>query len=504
MDLIREMVHVIEKDRPKSFKLLIPKASKLRHLYQLASSESFVNDETAAEILYKAGSGDKRYMMLKGNLINKLSELILISEHSDLNKRNFIAIKFDSERQLTIARKLLYINVYHNAERITKRVWRQAQKYYLHDIELACCEILRKINYLKGYGDKVEKYQQLVEQKMKELNILEQARGMAQLALSQIKFVRSQHPDLVKGCLAYLDKLHQLEMDSPFFTLNVLRVQLILFHLQNDLENWQKTLEKIDAIFKEYDFLETEHTMLEINISRVKLYLALQDHALVKKQIKQLMITTSFEAFNRFEVLAERFQWFLHREKFQKGAVVLTEVIGKPRYQKLDSMDQASWKIRIAYLYVINEIYDLKIPDIRFDATNLHDFYQDCSALRKDKLGYHLQFVIVRLMLLILKGDIDYSNETNYLKVYYQRYLKGVCLPRTRVFYKALIGAMKDGMKKGSFLDQQAWLLSELENHQYLEYNEIIQYDKLFSLFGMLTHAEPKPTAQQSLDFSEE
>lgn len=78
MDLLHELVYAVELDKSKSFGLLIQEESKLHQLYKLVASDEYLTDLQAAQTLYQADKSDKRYLMLKHNLIAKLSELILI------------------------------------------------------------------------------------------------------------------------------------------------------------------------------------------------------------------------------------------------------------------------------------------------------------------------------------------------------------------------------------------------------------------------------------------
>lgn len=485
MDLIREMVHVIERDRPKSFNLLIPKGSKLKKLYHLAQDDDFLSDEIAAQKLYDTTPSDKRYQMLKGNLISKLSELILVADHSDINQKNFIAVKFDCERQMTIAQKLLYINVYHNAERITKRVWRKAEKYFITEIELNCCQTLRKINYLKGFPDKVEKYHKLVMQKMAELEAVEQSKGIVQMMLSEIKFIRSQTTELATRCEAYVKLIEDLQQKTPFVQFNVLRIKLILAHAAHDHELWKTSLESIDTLFQQFDSLETEHTRLEVNVSRMKYLLSEQQFAEAKKVLKVLMDNTSYEAFNRFEVMAEQYQMLIYQGKLLKASEVVADVMEEHRFKKLDVMDQAAWTIRQAYIDLAMSYLDEGHAS-RVNQLDLQEFFRICAPLSKDKQGYHLQFVIVRAMLLIYKQSMDLPNLTNNLKVYYQRYLKAQCLPRTRLFFKALIRLTTGNMDEELQVYELNQLTQELKAFPKLEYVEIIRYDQLFKTLCMI------------------
>ena len=81
--------------------------------------------------------------MLKRNLINKLTDIVLSTEYFD--KSNYHSIRFECEKELTVAAKLLTQNVFHNAERILQRILNLSQHFQLVDVELSCLKLYRRI-----------------------------------------------------------------------------------------------------------------------------------------------------------------------------------------------------------------------------------------------------------------------------------------------------------------------------------------------------------------------
>lgn len=484
MDLIREMAHVIEKDRPKSFSLLIPKDSKLRKLYQLALNPKLSEADISTRI-YKSKPGDKRFLMLKGNLINKLSELILIGQHSDVNKNNYIKVQFECDKQLTIARKLLFVNVYHNAEKIVKKTLKVAIRYHLTSIEAECYTLMRKINYLKGFKDETEQFHQLSVDKLKLTSKINEARGMTEVFLAEVKFLRSQSKAIAKKCSQYILSLIAYDAESPFIALAILRIRLIKSHQENDLEAWNQTLEELHEFIRNYPHLLTEHLLLEYQISIVKYNLAISDFKTAKKSINALQKFTSFEAFNHFEVLAESFLLHCRQGNLKQANKILNEVFESLQFDMLDSMDKAAWVIRASYLFLAVKYSEQDIDIKWFSDRELTSFFNTCKPITKDKAGYNLQFVIIRILLLHSKESIDYASEHNSLKVYHSRYLKRNLPVRSSVFYNILTKLIKANFKRKSYDDLTKELKKKLKEHpSYIEHCELFQYEELWEVIG--------------------
>ena len=423
--------------------------------------------------------------MLKGNLINKLSELILIGEHSDINKNNYIKVQFECEKQLTIAKKLLFVNVYHNAEKLVKKVLKRAASFHIVDVEAECYQLLRKINYLKGFPDKTEHFNLLSEQKLLVSSKVDEARGTIELFLSEIKFLRTQSKDIAERCSQYILPLVAYDKKSPFIELAILRLRMIKAHQDNDMEEWGTTISELQGFLKQYPHLLTEHLKLELNVSYIKYHLALSSYSKANKAIKSLLQFTTFEAFNRHEVLAEQYLFYCQRDKLEKAVEVFTEATQSLQFKMLDTMDQAAWSLRGAYLHFMINLTAPKLKFKDYKGKKLTSFFNECKPVSKDKTGYHLQFVIIRVLLLHLKDSIDYDSEQNSLKVYQSRHLKKRLPVRSTIFYAYLIKLTKGHFKKGSYQTLTKSFLKEMESHPpHIEHSEVFRYEHLWAAIG--------------------
>ncbi len=489
MDLIQELANILEQDRPKSFNLLLPKGSKLRKLYKLKTEEN-LSDKRIARVLYDSEPGDKRFIMLRRNLIKKLSELVLVANHSDINRKNYIRVQFECEQLLTIARKLLFVNVYHNAERMTWKALKKAEKFHLVDVELACYQSLRKIYYLKGYVSEVGKYQQMVLKKQHEQLLIDKARGMIEMALSETKFIRSQSLELGRKFAQYADELEQdmKLVDSPFLRLHHLRIQVLRYHHLHETEEWYNAIRSIQELLVDFNYLETVHLTLELNISLVKYFNAVGLFEDADDSIAILLKNTSYTAFNRFEVMAELFDRQLNSGNFEAARDTLVDVHMSEQFSLLDRQDRAAWIIRSAICFIYQVIRDPDREQVPgFELDRLQVFYADCAAISPDKLGYNWVYIVLRTLLLALKGSIDYENEANKLRVYFQRYLKLAAHDRTILFFRYFLKILRAGMSPKEFDSLDNYFQEEFKTIGVVkEYCELVKYESLWQCIGQL------------------
>ena len=135
---------------------MLPRNSKSRKLYDSVCQRIILSDKEAAEFIYQSSHKDKKYLILKRHIINKLSELVLLVEYFDINRLNYANIKFRCEKELIIAEKLLLQNVYHNAEKIITKIFQIAKRNSLTETLKDCACKYRFMYALKGFSDDVK------------------------------------------------------------------------------------------------------------------------------------------------------------------------------------------------------------------------------------------------------------------------------------------------------------------------------------------------------------
>lgn len=445
MDLITELAFVLAHNPTKSFDLLLPSKTKTRKLYDAIIKGKVKNDEQAANYMYDGSDKDKKYLMLKRNLVNKLVELVLISEYKELEKSNYISEKFECEKLLTVAEKLLLENVYHNAEIIINKVKKSAEKFGLADILLACFLKLRKLNYLKGYPLETMMFQTQVEQAQKNLIYNENAQGMWQIIESRTKFFLSRSPELIYEMEQYISIINKWfeEVPSPFIKLYLLRLETRYFKSVLNVDRFKKSIDEILELQNVNPHIITTSLLLDTHLMLADYYQLIGNYHKASAHIKICLKHSDYRAFNQFEVQSLNFSIHIKEKKYIEAGEILLEVTTTNQFELLDNYDKAAWLIKEAFLYVLffslGHVDEINKYTKRFSKKYLiNDLLAQCQVVNKDKQGYNTQIQIVRLMLMHIKGNEDLINEGNNLNTYYYRYLKDIVEQRSANFILTL------------------------------------------------------------------
>lgn len=462
MDLLLELAFILSRYPLKSLDQMLPRDSKMRKLFDAVSRGIIQNDEQAALFLYETLPSDKRYLMLKRNLINKLFELLLSSDLEEekkirKSKRTDIfnqeETKFLANQYLMIADKLLIQNVYHNAEKIIERVRIKAKEYHLIEIEWECVRKLRTIYALKGFANETEKYTLEAQELREEMMFLDNLKSYWEVMQAKTKFFIGQYEEWEAEAHA-AEKLSESYQKTeqpnkkihPLAKLYGFRFRNIrLLQSQPKLEDLQKNTNDWQQHFQIYPHLNTPTRYLELLIAQIYTHRYAGEFLQALQLIKKATKLTSYQAFNKFQIQELYFDTLLKinepKHGYKQAALILLEVLETPQFERLDKWDKSSWRLREAYLFLILQDKDPKsvkkfAPN--FNQKNLLLKLPD-EPITRDKTGYNIIRIWIKLLFLYYTGMEDFVSEANNFRNYYQRHIKDSKDERLRLFVLYLI-----------------------------------------------------------------
>lgn len=445
MELLEELAYFLQKNKYTALESSLRQGSKLKQLYELISAPQGTNDTLAARKIYNSPPTDKKYLMLKRNLSRKLTEMVLLCEDQDGEEQHYVSTKFPAEKQLQIAEKLLLRNVFHNAEKLAQKALREAEKQELKPLQLQALLMLRKTNALKGH------YQQVMatDVKIREIQpwvIAEQvASGQLELIESQLKFSVACDPAIINQTEAYVQQVNAQLADypSPFLRFYYFQLNYHLRLQQNQPQQALKILKKTERLLKQFPRLNSRNQAFLLNYRKAQCYFLLHEYAETESLIKSCLKISTYQSLNRYEVQTLHFRLLMEQKKYRQAGQLIREVRKSAQYRLLNKTDCAAWLLREGYLYFCLKAYAPQLtadfcPNFHPQLT-LQKFLQGTQSLHRDKRGYFMHVWILKILLCLeLKDEDLLYEESNKLKVYFQRYLKDIPEERTQEFIKVL------------------------------------------------------------------
>ncbi|MDX2188473.1 MAG: hypothetical protein SFY32_01305 [Bacteroidota bacterium] len=486
MDLIKELVYVLRMNPSKSIQLVLPEGSKMRKLFNAISKDKIHTDDEAAELIYESSSKDKKYLMLKKNLRDRLIDILVTSEPSEDESDKYLNVRFKLKKQLIVAQKLLENNVFHNAENILIDVKEQAQKIFLIDVLLDALFQLRHMYMLMGYPDETKAIHAETVRITSQYHLETESNGAYELVKSRIKFKKGNDYETAKIAQEYVEKLSVFFdiSNSPFIKLNLLRLQLIVNKQTNNILSNTTVLNEFKKELAKYNFLETNQIKLELYVEYAQFYLQTNDFKNAEHYIHKALKTSSFEAFNVFEVLSLEFEYLIKTKSYSKATELIEKMYSQPQYDYIHKYDKAAWYLREAYLFYIKGKEGLS-PDTFSFKTQIDEkvLQEMLQPLNKDKTGWNLWYMLLKLLLLRESKSSNFENEANNLNVYSQRYIKDSTEFRTLTFIKLISKAAKKNFSTSFFQENSDITLYFGDNNLVCDNCEFIPYPVLWKYF---------------------
>ena len=487
MDLISEYVFVLKKAQPKTIDTFLPRKSKLRRLYDAVAKGKVTTDLGAAKLIYHSTPDDKKYLMLKRSLISKLSELVRTLPGFD-DEDTYLQVRIDCKNDLILAEKLLLENVYHNAEKLLKRIIKRAQEFYLYDILFECAKNMRTLYYLKGFYNETEFYNNQIKLYNKQSSLINLAEGMWQIMESREKFIISKRKESIQFVTKSLQEIKTWNNGpiSPFLNMYTLKLHYKHNYLSSDFLQCKNVLEDLTVLYESYPFLKTNQNIRQLLYDNAHTGKSSCNLTEADKFLNNCLQLTDYRAFDKFEVQALHFDILLKMGRYMDAVSVLNEVKTTHQFQYLNSADMEAWKIKLAYLsllYLLKEQpEELSLNDGPQNFSDLMELKNQCKIVQNDKTGYNIQLIVLWAISKLITEQ-EHANLNNSLKVYYHRYLKDLEDSRTQNFFKFLIKVSSDIHNTENFKNEWEELSETFKTiNKFYHDCELVPYEKLASL----------------------
>ena len=486
MEQVEELAYIVSSEKPSSLRFLVPKASKLRRLFNLAGKGEMCSNEEAARWVYQAPPGDKKFVMLKKNLVAKLTELVLLGDYKSHASHSYMELLFHGRKKLIIAEKLLLRNVYHNAEKLLKKVLNKSQAYSLVELEWEASLLLRRTYAMQGrlsLAEKLDAHLREIEEKYSQINRI---KGNAELHASRIKYgvsspveYREQIRRQSTEALALAEKYQ-----NPFFSRYGLELALIESWYGNDFDRCIWALGQIGELMQDHPYVADDHLLIETELYWIRWNAFTRRYQEAAIHLQKALDITAYQAFNRFDIKHMEWVMAMHQGQWRIAMEVLKEIRRVPQRAMLHETDRAAWELREGFWFLCASHWDPEQLTYEKDlqTRSLEKWEELLAPLSNDKQGYNILLLLFRLGWLRLHGEQEaYQKESYNLKVYRQRNLKSLINPRINFLLDQIIGT---STRKQQAEGEHAGLTTEALAPDLLEWLPLDRWMKLYFSSG--------------------
>jgi hypothetical protein len=484
MDLINELSYLISSNKNYDLNSFLPPESKIRKLYDLVISDQMISNEEAAQHIYNSSKSAKKYLMLKRNLVKKLSDMVFLQEYKNHENENYKTIGFQAEKELIVAKKLLYHNVYHNPYRIISKIITRAHKHYLIDIEVNATQSLRTIYALKGFPKETGQCDKRLNELIPLQNIANKSKGMWEMLSASTKYTNSQTLHTLSNCQKYATQIQQylVQYDSPFLKLHLCFIKILEYKQSNLYLPLLEQIQKFERLLNEHPSLKTKKHWIKINYEYAYYYYSTKQLDTAQKHITKCLNVCDYRAFDKFEVQILHFNIVFKMNKQIQAKHIIQEVYATKQFELLNTKDKAIWAINQIYLKISKskKHYD-KSPELQLGSD---DFTKQTKGLATDKYGYNIILQITKLLLTLLENKVYCDNLGNNMLTYYHRYVQDIHCLRTKKFFHLLSKAAASDFNQKKTEEFKTQFHNQIKtlHLNYFSCYEILPYEEVWKL----------------------
>lgn len=491
LELTKIIFKILQQDPQK----ILPK-NKNSKIYLLLNSilEGKIKEEQeAATLIYKASAQEKKYLMLKNNLKNKLYDFLLTQEELDNYSSSYFRTKKWCQKNLIIADTLIQTQFYLNAEHILQKVRLNANKYFLINEEMQAAMQLRTIYTLKGDFKNVEKYTYLINESLENLRYQIEAQSLWEILYTKTTLIIAKSEELASRGEVALKRLNECrkQYDSPVILSYYYDIKIIQAYNAYDAEGLLAALNQKKALLAEHKFLTSKNTQAYLSFGFAQYFKDIKEYDKALQQVEVGLTHAKNYSRYWFKLNLLALRCHLHALDYRKAGEVMQEVYQNEYFKDLSAAEKKVWLLHEAYLYYIlltqKELAYVKDYTPNFvNQFSISSFLDNLKPLLKDKKGYNINIIFLKVLFTNEK-DIDLDNSfhlANNLSIYYHRYIKNLKEPRTKIFFKILTRTVKENFDKEATLKsiRHYRKLLNTTNTAFEEVCEFIPYDFLWNL----------------------
>ncbi len=298
MESLSELIRLVTKKRVKKVELFDEnsrnKSSNYFKLFDGIHSEKYRSDADAARDIYACDSSEKKYLILKTRLKQKLLNTLFFLDFEDENTPQYKSVLYECNKALYCAKVLLMNGSKKIAVPAIEKTLKRAQEFRLTDIELECAKILRSHYSTSNQYKEFLQYKELadhIEQRQHSENLSD--RFYQELVAMYAKS-KSNRPKVRRLAEKYYKSLQEdfKKYESTKLSLNYFKIKTMAHQFSDDYTSAIEVTEQAETYVKNNPKFHPSSRLEDLAIQKMNFYLHLKNFeagdAYAKKRISIL------------------------------------------------------------------------------------------------------------------------------------------------------------------------------------------------------------------------
>ncbi|MCS6820328.1 MAG: hypothetical protein NZ551_00495 [Microscillaceae bacterium] len=418
MESLTELVKIITQKRMKRIELFDEasrnKASNYFKLFDGIHSGKYRKDEDAAKDLYACKPHEKKYLILKTRLKQKLMNMLFFIDIEHI--RDMPAYKkvlLECNRAIYSAKTLYLNNAFKSAIPILEKTVKMAQDYGLSQVELEAANMLKSYYFKKKCYKEYEHFKALACEAEDRLICEHKAEKYYQETIMVYQRVAANKPIAQKMATTYLEELaNYLEKYPTNHKIRTFYYKFQIFYYQSS-NNYPRLLEVLterEEHVKNTPALFSKKKLEEIQLEKINTYFHLNKPQEVEQYIQEKVHITA-GTHNWFYMQEYRYLIAMHTSNYVFAAQIFQQTLKDANFRLLPASQKERWQVFQLYLHYIYK--SQKIKCIREYIQNAKIKYKLSSYIlqipnfSKERRGINLAILLVQILFHLEKFNTE-------------------------------------------------------------------------------------------------
>lgn len=494
MDDLRRLVKLVEKYGLSNFPLINLNDDKTleANLFVLLKEDEVANDKEAASKLSVSNNGKVSYRMLKSRFKRKLLNHLHFVKFPENKTLHTNRIKVQCAKALYEAEILKTFNELRLAEKILDDALALAEQNEIHDYIVKILELQLWLCQMLAEGKKYE----LVSQRLRHFYELENLEKEATklfldiLVIAKINFgSRLNLLNNYDETIGMLKRLWEQSRSSKiYYYFSFLSLQY--YELKGDYQSI--------ASFTERAELDFDKSLVHKNWFNFKFNGYMRVYALLQtgeyenglKLAEKYIEHFDQGSINWYAFMENYISLAFYKQDYALAEELLHNVFSIKQFKILPTPQVEAWELyRRHWLLITNYIYRSEKPDLQA--------ITDVVVLPKDKTGFNVAIIVIETLERLANPDLfEFDFDSERLKRYIVKYLRGDKAKRARIFLRLLILTIKENFDSKSILLKSKNMVSTLKRTpppgDAFSEVEIVPYEHLWEITLRITAIREK------------
>lgn len=458
MESLSELIRLVTKKRVKKVELFDEnsrnKSSNYFKLFDGIHSAKYHSDADASKDIYACDPSEKKYLILKTRLKQKLLNTLFFLDFDDENVPEYKSALYDCNKSLYCAKVLLMNGSRKIAIPAVEKTLRRAQEFHLSDIELECAKILRSHYSTSNQYKEFLHYRDVAEQIDQRLHAENLSDRYYQELIALYAKSKANRTKVRKLADKYHKALHEdfKKFNSTKLSLNYFRIKTMYHQFSDDYRAAIEVTEQAEAYVKQAPKFHPISRVEELAIQKMNFYLHLKDFESSETYAKKSLAFFEEGSANWYTFQEYYLLLAMHTGQYLKAAEVFQQVVEQSSFRLLSDVKKERWKIFQAYLHYVYKTQKIREirPVIQNAKTNfrLNEFLEERPAFAKEKRGLNIATLTVQILFYLEKFETEKLDAcVAAIAKYARRYPKKDINFRSESFINLLGNMSKEGYK---------------------------------------------------------